>query len=80
MRRATSLIHTSEITHFDQFIFNVFVINKTNHIHLCEDTDHVDTIIRTDPRATHVVATGDLVPAGTMLVTPALGTVDDPCF
>jgi len=45
---------------------------KIDNIHQCEDTDHVYAIVRTSPRATHVVRAGDLAPAGTMLVTPAL--------
>jgi len=43
-------------------------------IHLCEATEHVNAVFRIGPRATHVVLAGDLVPAGTMLVTPALKT------
>jgi len=38
-------------------------------------TDHVYAIVRTRPRATHVVRAGDLAPAGTMLVTPVLATL-----
>jgi len=45
---------------------------KIKDIHQCEDTDHVYAIVRTGPRATHVVRVGDLVPAGTMLVTPVI--------
>jgi len=37
-----------------------------------KDTAHVYAIVRTSPRETHVVRAGDLVPAGTMLVTPDL--------
>jgi len=32
-------------------------------------------MVRTDPCATHVVRTGDLVAAGTMLMTPGLDLV-----
>jgi len=39
---------------------------KIKDIHQCEDTDHV---VRTRPEADRV---DDLVPAGTMLVTPDL--------
>ena len=46
---------------------------KIKDIHQCEDIDHVYAIVRTGPRATHVVRVGDLVPAGTMLVTHGLG-------
>jgi len=45
---------------------------KKGDIHQCEDTDHVYAVVRKRPRATHMVRTGDLVPAGTMLVTPGL--------
>jgi len=40
-------------------------------VHLCEDID-VTAISKTSPRATHVDPTGDLVPAGNVLVTPDL--------
>jgi len=42
---------------------------KIKDIHQCEDTD---AIVRTGPRATYVVRAGDLVPEGTMLMTPGL--------
>ena len=45
-------------------------LNKIKYIHQSGDTDHVYAIVRTGPRATNVVRAGDLVPAGTMLVTP----------
>jgi len=45
---------------------------KIKVIHQCEDTDQVYVIFRTSPRATHIVRAGDLVPAGTTLVTPEL--------
>jgi len=35
-------------------------------------TDHVYAIVSTSPRTTHVIHAGDLVPAGTVLVTPDL--------
>ena len=38
----------------------------------CEDIDHANVIFKTVPRATYVVLAGDLVPAGTTLVTPWL--------
>jgi len=34
--------------------------------------DHVNVIFRTGPRATYMVLSGDLVSAGTTLVTPAV--------
>jgi len=48
---------------------------KINDIHQWEDTDHVCAIVRTSPRATHVVRAGDLTPKGTMLVTPDLDLI-----
>ena len=45
---------------------------KLKDIHQREDTDHVHAIVRTGPRATHMIHVGDLAPAGTMLVTPVL--------
>jgi len=45
---------------------------KIKDIHQREDTDRVYAIIRTGPRATHMVRTGHLAPAGTMLVTPGV--------
>jgi len=39
-------------------------------IYQCENTDRVYAIDRTGLWATHMVRTGDLVPASTMLVTP----------
>jgi len=41
----------------------------------CEDTDRAYAVVRTGLLATHAVRTGDLVPAGTMLVTPGLDLV-----
>jgi len=48
---------------------------KIKDIHHCKETDHVYAICQNRPWATHMVHTGDLVPAGTMLVTPGLGLV-----
>jgi len=45
---------------------------KIEDIHPCQDIEHVYAIVRTSPRETHVVHAGDLVPVGTMLVTPAV--------
>jgi len=47
------------------------LIIKIKDIHHCKETDHVCAIVRTGHgQATgHMVHTGDLVPAGTMLVT-----------
>jgi len=48
------------------------LIIKIKDIYQCEDIDHVSAVIRTGPWATQMVRTGDLVPTGTMLVTPGL--------
>jgi len=54
---------------------------KIKRIHKCEDTDHVYAFVKTGPRATHLVRTGDLVPTGTMLVTLILNNVNaQVCF
>jgi len=45
---------------------------KIKDIHQCKDTDPVYAVVRTSPRATHMVRVGDLAPAGGMLVTPCL--------
>jgi len=63
--RATSLIHTSE----EKILLNLPLINDVN---LCDDTHHLNGIFKTGRRTTNVALAGDLVPAGTMLVTPAL--------
>jgi len=48
---------------------------KIKYIYQCADTDRVYAVVRTVLYATHVVRTGDLVPRGTMLVTPGLDLV-----
>jgi len=58
------LIHNSEIK-IAQFTFNCFSID----IRKCEQIDHTNVFFRTGPRATYMVLAGDLVPAGTALVT-----------
>ena len=63
--------HTSEIK-IAKFVFNFVIIHKNKDIHPCENTDHVYAIVRTSPQATNDVRAGDLVPAGTILVTPAI--------
>jgi len=45
---------------------------KIKDIHQCEDTDHVNAIVRTSPPSAHVVRAGDLAPADIMLATPVL--------
>jgi len=51
------------------------LIIKIKDIYQSEDTDRVYAIVRTGPWAIHVVRMGDLVPGGTMLVTPDLDLV-----
>jgi len=51
-----------------QFTFNYFSID----IRKCEGIDHADVIFRTCPRATYIILAGDLVPAGTTLMTRVL--------
>jgi len=55
MRRATSLINTSEIK-IAQFTFNYFSID----IRKCEEIDRANVVFRTGPRATYMVLAGDL--------------------
>ena len=74
MRRADSLIHTL-LTKIWSICLNYVIINANSIINQCENTDHVHAIIRTSPRATHMVRAGDLVPAGTVLVTAAVDTL-----
>jgi len=45
---------------------------KIKDIYQWEDTCHVYAVVRTGPWATHMVPTGELVPAGTMLITLVL--------
>jgi len=71
MRRATNLIHTLLIYNLLNLSSIMLSINKiSKDIHLDEDTDHPYAICRTSPQATNMVCAGDLVLAGTTLVTP----------
>jgi len=45
---------------------------KIKGLYPCQDIEHVYAMVRTSPRTTNVVRAGDQVPAGTMLVTPAI--------
>ena len=72
MPRASSFIHTSEIKNLLNWFLIMLLVKKINGILLCEDIDHANAIFRTGSRTTHVVRAGDLVPTGTMLVTPGL--------
>jgi len=61
---------------YTDFLNNLFNLSsiilsliKIEDNHQYKETGHVYAIVRTSPRATHVVRTGDLVPASTMLVT-----------
>jgi len=65
MRRATNLIHTSE-TQTARFTFNYF----STDIRKCEGIDHANVIFKTGPQVTYMVLAGDLLPAGTALLTP----------
>jgi len=51
------------------------IIIKIKDIYQCEDTDYVYAVVRTGPWTAHIVRTSELVPAGTMSVTPGLGLV-----
>jgi len=64
MLRASCLIHISKNENFAQFTFN--------YVNLCDNTHHLNPIFITGPQETTVVLEGDMVPAGTMLVTPVL--------
>jgi len=68
MRRVTSLICTSEI----KFLLSVPSIILVLIFVNCEHIDHANVIFKTVPRATYMVLAGDLVPAGTTFVAPAL--------
>ena len=49
---------------------------KIKDIRHCKETDHVYAVVcQNRPRATHMAHTGDLVPAGTILVAHGLGLV-----
>ena len=68
IRRATILVQVC-ITRFWNKNFAQFTIH---YFSIGEDIDHANVIFRTGPRATYMVLAGNLVPAGTPLVTPAL--------
>ena len=71
-------MHTSEIKNL--LNSSLIMLLLIDDIHLCEDIAYVTGIFRIGPRATHVVLVGDLVPAGTMLVTPAPGRLGAQAF
>jgi len=75
MRRATSAIHFSKKICTICLHIMLSLIIKIKDIYQSEDTDRVYAIVRTGPWAIHVVRMGDLVPGGTMLVTPDLDLV-----
>jgi len=52
-----------------QFTYYVIITD----VNLCDGTHHLNAIFKTGPRATNVVLAGDLVPAGTVSVTPGAG-------
>jgi len=76
MQRATSLIYSSlsEINIFrNSSLMMLSSIRVVIVIIIYVKTLIMfNTIIRTGPRTTHVVRAGDLMPAGTTLVTPAI--------
>jgi len=63
--------HSSEIN-ICPICLQLLCIIIFEDIHQCEDTDHVYVIFRTRPWVTHMVRSGDQVPACTTLVTPGL--------
>jgi len=65
------LIHRPSKLKFSQFVS----IIKITDIYQCEYTDHVYAVVGTGLWATHMVCMGDLLRAGTMLVTPGFGLV-----
>jgi len=71
MQRVTHLMHTFEI----KILFDlplIMLLLTIKNIHLCEDSDHVNAMFSTDTQLTHMVFTVDLVPVGTIFVTPGL--------
>jgi len=68
MRRATSFIHTSEIKILFSLLSIIFILIFIN----VKTFDHANVIFRTSPRTTYMALAGDLVPAGTTLVTPGV--------
>lgn len=62
------MIHTSDITLVN--LSSTLCYHEINDIHLCEDPGRVNAIFRKGPRTTHGVRAGNMVPMGTMLVTP----------
>jgi len=53
-------------------MLSLILIIKDNH---CKESDDVYGIVITSHGQHTMVRTGDLVPTGTMLVTPGLGSV-----
>jgi len=70
------LIHTAEILVHTAEIFKILVqftyYGMIVDVNVCDDTHHLIAIFKRGPRATNEVLAGDLVPAGTVLVTPVL--------
>ena len=66
MRRATKYQFDTQTTEIKicSICLQMLWLIKIKDIHQCEDTDHVYAIVRTGPQVTHMVPTGDLVPAG----------------
>ena len=68
--RAAIVCYTLLKWNLVQFTYYVII----NDVNLCDDTHHLNAILKTGPRVTNVVLGGDLVPAGTVLMTPGLHT------
>jgi len=62
-----------------KILLNLPLIMLSLMMSTCDDTRHLNAIFKTGPRATNVVLAGDLVPAGAVLVTPALETSECHC-
>ena len=67
------MIHTFEVK-------ILLILTVINNVNLCDDSHHLNGIFKTGQRAANVALAGDLVPAGTVLVTPGLhGSVNSTC-
>ena len=77
MRRATSLMHTSEINVLINLPLIILVLMFAN----VKTLIMLMLFIRTGLWATYLVLAGDLVPAGTTLVTLTVDRDDEPiCY
>jgi len=60
-------MHTSEIK-----ICSIYFYVIISDANLCDDTHHLNAVLKTGSGATNAVFAGDLVPAGTVLVNPGV--------